>query len=141
RDRGPSSRSAAARQATSPARAPPPGEARSPGHSPFGMDPRQQFEHAAQQATLADYLGEVDHGGERVRRLELAIDEAIARAPAQTKALVEGLQALRGVGKLTATTLAVEIGSFSRFDSAKQLMAFCGVVPSEHSSGDTKRKG
>jgi len=100
-----------------------------------------QFEHAAQQATLVDYLAEVDHAGERIRRLERAIDDSVASAPLELRAVIEGLQALRGVAKLSATTLAIEIGSFSRFGSAKQLMAYCGVVPSEHSSGNSRRQG
>jgi len=101
----------------------------------------QQFEHGAQQATFVDYLSEVDHASERIKRLELAIDDAVAQAAPTVKAVIEGLQALRGVAKLTATTIAVEIGCFSRFESAKQLMAFCGVVPSEHSSGNERRQG
>jgi transposase len=93
----------------------------------------QKFEHVAQQATLVDYLSEVDHASERIKRLEVAIDDAVAQASPTVKAVIDGLQALRGVAKLTATTIAVEIGSFSRFESASQLMAYCGVVPSEHS--------
>jgi transposase len=100
-----------------------------------------QFEHAAQQATLIDYLGEVDHLSQRIERLERSIDEAIAQAPDGLRAVVEGLQSLRGVARLTATTIAIEIGSFSRFQTAKQLMAYCGVVPGEHSSGNTRRQG
>jgi transposase len=99
------------------------------------------FEHVAQQATLVDYLSEVDHASERILRLEKAIEDAIQQASPQVKAVIEGLQALRGIAKLSAVTLAVEIGSFSRFGSAKQLMAYCGVVPSEHSSGGTRRQG
>lgn len=99
------------------------------------------FEHVAQQATLVDYLGEVDHLEQRVARLEASIDEAMKSAAPTIKAVVEALQALRGIAKLTATTIAIEIGSFSRFESAKQLMAYCGVVPSEHSSGANRRQG
>ena len=101
----------------------------------------QQFEHSAQQATLVDYLGEVDHVSQRIERLEKAIDEAIAQAPSGVRAIVDALQSLRGVAKLTATTIAIEIGSFSRFQTAKHLMAYCGVVPGEHSSGGTRRQG
>lgn len=99
------------------------------------------FEHGAQEATLTDYLGEVDHLTQRIERLERAIDAAVAEAPAGLRAVIDGLQALRGVARLTATTIAIEIGSFSRFQTAKQLMAYCGVVPSEHSSGATRRQG
>lgn len=99
------------------------------------------FEHVAQQATLVDYLSEVDHASERILRLEKAIEDAVQQASPQVKAVIDGLQALRGVAKLSAVTLAVEIGSFSRFQTAKQLMAYCGVVPSEHSSGNSRRQG
>jgi len=100
-----------------------------------------KFEHIAQQATVVDYLAEVDHAGERIRRLEQAIDDATKQASPSVRAIIDGLQALRGIAKLSATTIAVEIGSFSRFETAKQLMAYCGVVPSEHSSGNTRRQG
>jgi transposase len=76
-----------------------------------------------------------------LQRLELAIDKALDEAPEELKAVVDGLQTLRGVARLTATTIAIEIGNFSRFQTAKQLMAYCGVVPSEHSSGASRRQG
>ena len=98
-------------------------------------------EPRAQQATLLDYVGEVDHLEARLQRLELAIDKALTEAPADLKAVIDGLQTLRGLARLTATTIAIEIGSFSRFATAKQLMAYCGVVPSEHSSGASRRQG
>ena len=49
--------------------------------------------------------------------------------------------ALRGVSLLTATTVVAEIGDLRRFASAPQLMAYLGVVPSEHSSGGNKSRG
>jgi transposase len=100
-----------------------------------------RYDHVAQQATLVDYLAEVDHASGRILRLEQAIDDAVKQASPTVRAVIDGLQALRGVAKLSATTLAVEIGCFSRFETAKQLMAYCGVVPSEHSSGNTRRQG
>ena len=51
------------------------------------------------------------------------------------------LQALRGVDLVTAVVLAAEIGDFKRFRTPKQLMAYLGLVPSEHSSGGTRRQG
>lgn len=100
-----------------------------------------KFEHAARQATMVDYLGELDHMTERIRRLEKAIDDAIETAPDVLRAVIDGLQALRGVAKLTATTLAVEVGNFSRFEHPKQLMGYAGITPSEYSTGKSKRKG
>jgi transposase len=101
----------------------------------------QTFEHAARQSTMVDYLGELDHVIDRVRRLEQAIDDALEQAPAVLREVVAGLQALRGVAKLTATTLAVEIGNFSRFEHPTKLMGYGGITPSEYSTGKSKRKG
>lgn len=100
-----------------------------------------KFEHAAQNATLLDYIAEVEHQSQRIERLEKSIDEAIANAPPQMKAVIEALQSLRGVAKITAVTLAVEVGTFRRFERATQLMSYTGMVPSEHSSGGRRYQG
>jgi transposase len=99
-----------------------------------------RFEHAAQQATHADYFHEVEHAGERIKRLEEAIDKAIEVAPERIRAVVAGLQALRGVAKVTAVTIATELGQISRFDKPRQLMGYSGLVASEHSSGSRIRR-
>ena len=67
-----------------------------------------RFEYAAQEATLLDYRTEVERGADRIERLEKAIDEAVEKAPAQMRAVIEALQALRGVAKITATTLVTD---------------------------------
>ena len=102
---------------------------------------RLKLEHGAQQATLIDYFAEVEHAGDRIRRLEQAIDDAVAELPEERRALIDGLQALRGVAKVTAVTVVAEIGSFSRFAKPAQLMGYSGAVPSEHSSGERTRHG
>lgn len=94
-----------------------------------------KFEHRAQEMTFVDYLSEVEHAKERIGRLENAIREAIAHAPASMQAVIAALEALRGVKTLTAVTVVAEIGQFSRFATAPQLMGFVGLVPSEHSTG------
>lgn len=99
------------------------------------------FEHGAQEATLLDYVAEVDHAADRIQRLERAIDAAVAEVPAKMRAVIEGLQALRGVAKLTAVTIVSELGELSRFQGARQLMGYSGLVPSEHSSGGRTRRG
>jgi len=70
------------------------------------------FEIAALEATFLDYVQQVRHQAERITDLEKAIDAAIAAAPAQIRAVVEALQALLGVAKLTAVTIVAEVGSF-----------------------------
>ena len=60
------------------------------------------FEPLAQQATLLDYLHEVEHMAARVTRLEQAIEEAVQLAPHQMREVIEALQALRGIAKVSA---------------------------------------
>ena len=100
-----------------------------------------EFEQLGLRATLEDHMQEIDHVDRRIERLEQKIDEATALAPSATQEVIAALQALRGVAKMTATTVVVELGQLSRFASPKRLMAYCGLVPSEHSSGSKIRKG
>jgi hypothetical protein len=55
------------------------------------------FAHAVQEATLFDYLHEVEHQAERVARLEHAIDNAMTTAPERMRAVIEAFQALSGL--------------------------------------------
>jgi transposase len=100
-----------------------------------------RFEQPALEATLADYLEEVDHVGSRITKLETAIDEAIQQAPPAIRAVVEALQALRGVAQTVAVSIVAEVGSLSRFPSPRALMGYSGLVPSEHSSGNRVQRG
>jgi transposase len=100
-----------------------------------------RFPQPALEVTLEDYLHEVEHVAERILRLEKAIDEAIQQAPAEIRAVIEALQALRGVAQTTAATIVSELGSLSRFESPRQLMGYSGLVASEHSSGNRIQRG
>jgi len=99
------------------------------------------FDEPAQEAVFVDYLAEVDHARTRIERLEQHIDDAVARMPAQMKAVVDALQALRGVAQTTAVTIVAEVGCLSRFPRPKQLMGYSGAVPSENSSGARTQRG
>jgi transposase len=66
-----------------------------------------RFDQAALEATLAHYLEEVDHIAERIAKLEQAIDEAVAKAAPEIRAVIEALQALRGVAQTTAATVGL----------------------------------
>jgi len=100
-----------------------------------------KFKEYGTQQTMVDYLREVQQAGERIERLEQSIDVALSMASPETQELTAALQALKGVAKLTAVTIAAEVGQMSRFKNATQLMSYAGVVPSEHSSGGTERRG
>lgn len=62
--------------------------------------------------------------------------ETTALAP-----LIKALQAMRGVSLVGAVTLAAEIGDFRRFATARQFMAYVGLIPSESSSGSSQHRG
>ena len=55
--------------------------------------------------------------------------------------MIEALQALRGVALIAAATLVAEIGDIERFAHPRSLMAYLGLVPSEHSSGNQRHQG
>lgn len=100
-----------------------------------------RFELPAQDATLLDYVGEVEHAAGRIDRLEQAIDAAVEQAPARMRAVIEALQALRGIAKISAVTIVAELGELSRFTRARQLMGYSGAVASEHTTGERVRRG
>lgn len=93
------------------------------------------FDEFGAQATMTDYLAEVDHATERLERFERAIDEATLGLPEDTQAIIAGLQVFRGVAKCTAVTIVAEVGRLSRFEHPQQLMGYSGLVPREHSTG------
>jgi transposase len=81
----------------------------------------------------------VDEQVDRVQRIEAELRELAPRwrlAP-----VVEALQALRGVQWVVAITVVAELGDLTRFDNPRQLAAYVGLIPSEYSSGRTRRQG
>jgi len=100
-----------------------------------------RFKQVAQESTRLDYLHEVEHMAERVKRLEQAITEAVKLACPALQEVICGLQALRGVAQISAVTIAAELGNISRFHTPRQLMGYSGAVPTEDSSGQRTRRG
>jgi transposase len=101
----------------------------------------ETFPWPAQDAAFRDYLHEVDHMTDRVRRLDQALLAAIAAADPGQQAVIAALQALRGVSPVTAATIVAEVGVLSRFARAKQLMGYSGMVSREDTSGPRVRRG
>jgi transposase len=98
-----------------------------------------KMEHSAQQIGLQEYLHSITESAARIVRLEQAMRDTLpgwSLAP-----LVQALQAMRGVQLIAAITLVAELQDFLRFESARQLMAYVGLVPGEHSSGSKRRQG
>jgi transposase len=98
-----------------------------------------EFEHLPDRVVFADYLAEVTAAGDRIKRLETALQQC-AQSSSQV-AVISALQAFRGIGLLSAVTLVAEAGDLRRFRTAPQFMAYVGVVPSESSSGGKQQRG
>ena len=99
----------------------------------------QTFAFPALTATFEDAMQTVEQASARVHRLTESIREHVANWSGG--ALVQALQAFRGIQLVTAATVVAEIGDFQRFPSPRHLMAYLGLVPSEHSSGASRRQG
>jgi transposase len=93
----------------------------------------------AAQATLLDYLGAIDALVVGRAALERMISELVPLSPWAEP--LARLRCLRGIDTLSAVGLCAEIGDFARFESPTKLMHSLGLVPSENSSGQTRRQG
>jgi transposase len=99
----------------------------------------QRFEHPSQQICFEEYVGAVEQTTARVERLSQQIQQLI---PEWSQAhVVRALSAHRGVSDLTAATIVAELGELTRFDRARDLMGFVGLVPSLNASGQRHRSG
>ena len=88
---------------------------------------------------FGEYFALLDYKLSRRKDLDGQI-ETLAFSPAY-KPRVERLRCFRGIDPLAAMTLATEIGDQRRFERPGQLMAYLGLVPSEHSSGEREHRG
>jgi transposase len=98
-----------------------------------------KFEQAVHHVVLEDYIQAVEAARERRDRLTAQIEAMLpdwALAP-----VVAALQTMRGMALVNAATLIAELGDLSRFANPRQLMAYLGLVPSEHSSGASVKRG
>lgn len=95
--------------------------------------------HPAQQIAFQEYIDAVHETLKRIERLTEQIRQMVPDwrlAP-----IVDALQAARGVSLIVAVTMLAEIGDLTRFEHPGQLMAYLGLVPSEHSSGESIKRG
>jgi transposase len=74
----------------------------------------------------------------RRKRLDAAIEEMAADS--EFTPVVRRLGCLRGIGALTGFALAVEVGDWHRF-TGNSIGSFVGLVPTEHSSGESRSQG
>lgn len=98
-----------------------------------------KMSHPAQHVTMQEYINTIHERGARVDRLTDQIRELLTIW--KMEPVVKALQALRGVSLIVSVTTVVELGDMGRFANPSELMAYLGLVPSEHSSGERNRRG
>lgn len=99
----------------------------------------QRFELGAAQQTCDAYLTAMEDAEQRIAALDGALVTLAGESAFAT--VVRYLRCLKGVDTLCALTFAVEAQDFRRFASAPAFMAYTGLVPSEHSSGESVHRG
>ena len=95
--------------------------------------------HPAMKVILEEYLRAIGAAGERIGRCEAAMRELLEQwrlAPA-----VRALMALKGFRTVAAMILVSELGEVHRFAHPRRVMAYLGLVPTEHTSSERRRQG
>jgi transposase len=100
---------------------------------------QQRFDDPALTATFGHYQATLSAREAAVAAIEADLWAWTTRAPFADA--VARLAAYRGISQLGALTLASEVCDWRRFPTASMFMGFCGLVPSEHSSGDRTNRG
>lgn len=95
--------------------------------------------HRTQKIILEEYLQRIDSTQLQVARIDDQMELLLKTW--SRRSYVEALMGFRGFQRTASMVLASEVGDFRRFDHPKKLMAFLGVIPSEDSSGKTRRQG
>ena len=88
---------------------------------------------------MEDYLEAIEQHEERLRGLDQQLAALAERDPYRQP--VGWLRCFRGIDTVTAIALVAELHDFRRFETARALMSYLGLVPSEHSSGERQRRG
>jgi transposase len=99
----------------------------------------QPLAHVEQRIAFEELMLAERQADERLVRLEQAVRDAVPDW--SLCEVVTALMAMRGLDLIAATTFLAEIGDLSRFPTPRELMKYLGLVPSEHSTGDTIKRG
>jgi transposase len=98
-----------------------------------------RFENAVQQYVFEEYLLGVEQRQERVDAIEEKLAAVAVEEPYREP--VAHLRCFRGIDTVTAMTVVAELHDIRRFKSPRELMAYLGLVPSEHTSSEKHRRG
>jgi transposase len=95
--------------------------------------------HPAQRAVLEEYILAVEAAHQRIARVETQMELQLSTWKAEPA--VRALMGMRGFRIVAAMITVSELGDIHRFTHPRQLMAYLGLVPSENSSGGSRRQG
>jgi transposase len=98
-----------------------------------------KFEGEADRAVFDDYLRAVELLEDRLATIEQKLEEVAQRGSWAEP--VAWLRCFRGIDTVTAISIVAEVHGFARFTSARHLMSYLGLVPSESSTGEKHRRG
>lgn len=99
----------------------------------------QRFDERALRTTYDHYRSVLEARDAQIAAVESDLVPYFAVEPFGEQ--VARLAAYRGISHMGALTLASEVCDWRRFARGTQFMGFCGLVPSEHSSGSSTRRG
>jgi transposase len=100
---------------------------------------RQRLEDALAQSALEHMLCHLDAVDAQIAAIDHQLDDIAGREPWSDP--IRWLCCFRGITTLTALGLLAELGDLRRFGSARELMGFLGLTPSEYSSGEQRHRG
>lgn len=98
-----------------------------------------RFDDPVSQARFDSYMLGVQQLEERQEQLDARLAEYGSQEP--YREWVAWLRCFKGIDTVTAVCVVAELHDFRRFRSARELMSYLGLVPSEHSSGERQRRG
>jgi transposase len=93
----------------------------------------------AERAVVDDYQLAIDQLEARLAELDARLGAIAETEPYRDP--VGWLRCFRGIDTLTAILILAELHDFRRFQSARALMSYLGLVPGENSSGEKHRRG
>jgi transposase len=92
-----------------------------------------------QQYVFQEMVNVISEATDRLGRYQAQIERVIPGW--RWEPVVRALMGMRGLALLNAATLVAELGDLHRFATARQLMGYLGLVPSEASTGTDRQQG
>ena len=98
-----------------------------------------QFDNSLLRNAFGNYIMQMEHCRQRLESLDKQVQDLARSEP--YREIVGLLRCFYGIDTLTAINIVTELFDLGRFDSPRALMSYLGLTPSEHSSGQSQRKG